>query len=486
MRAPSVFGLADDLSGAAETAAVLMSSGRPARIALSGPPYASSAPVVVADLDCRYRAGAGEVVREALRHVGERRVFVKIDSLLRGEVSAMTAATLSAAALGTATLDAAAQGAATSDAAVLGVVTLDAAAPGVVASDAAAPGVVTPDAAVRRPADPALVVFAPALPSAGRVTVGGVPYIGGLALRETRAWQVEARPAPASIGDALGGVPVALVPLATVRADRATLVRALSRTAGRVAVCDAETDADLDAIVAAAHTADPRARLIGAGGLATALGRALAFDGDRTSALVGDRIQATASGRVVDSDRIQATVSGRIVDGRFPITPRQSSQDRPLLIVVGTAEPGAADQARRLLPYGARPLTLDATTDLAPTRRAHLAHHLRAALSPSTALVVLTLTGQGPPDAAAALAEIVATALTGDRAPDLVLTGGETARRVLDALKVRELTPVGQIHHGAVHCHTPEGRSVVTRPGSFGDRDSLLRIAAHLAPERLT
>jgi 4-hydroxythreonine-4-phosphate dehydrogenase len=45
---------------------------------------------------------------------------------------------------------------------------------------------------------------------------------------------------------------------------------------------------------------------------------------------------------------------------------------------------------------------------------------------------------------------------------------------------------VGQIHHGAVHCHTLRGRSVVTRPGSFGDRDSLLRIAAHLAPERLT
>ncbi|TYB50699.1 hypothetical protein FXF51_55405 [Nonomuraea sp. PA05] len=441
MRAPSVFALADDLSGAAETAAVLMSSGRPARIALSGPPYASSAPVMVADLDCRYRAGAGEVVREALRHAGERRVFVKVDSLLRGDVGATAAATL--------------------DAAIL-------------------------EAAFSRAAAPALVVLAPALPSAGRVTVGGVPRIGGLSLRETRAWQVERRPAPASIADALGGVPVALVPLATVRADRAdradraTLVRALSRTAGRVAVCDAETDADLDAIVAATLTADPRAHLIGAGGLASALGRTLAFSGDRTG--------ATAPGRTLafGGDRTRATAPGRISDGHPPIAPRPSTQDRPLLIVVGTAEPGAADQARRLLPYGAHPLTLDATTDLAPAHRAHIAHRLRTALRPSTALVVLTLTGQGPPDAATALAEIVATALTGDHTPDLVLTGGETARRVLDALKVHELTPVGQIHHGAVHCHTPEGRSVVTRPGSFGDRDSLLNIAAHLAPERLT
>lgn len=69
---------------------------------------------------------------------------------------------------------------------------------------------------------------------------------------------------------------------------------------------------------------------------------------------------------------------------------------------------------------------------------------------------------------------------------DLVLTGGETARRVLDALGVTRLRPVGQIHHGAVHCHTPDGRSVVTRPGSHGDTGSLLRIARALRPDQLS
>lgn len=63
---------------------------------------------------------------------------------------------------------------------------------------------------------------------------------------------------------------------------------------------------------------------------------------------------------------------------------------------------------------------------------------------------------------------------------DLVLTGGETARRVLDALAVTELDPVGQVHHGAVHLSTPDGRSVVTRPGSFGDPDSLRHIVQAL------
>ncbi|MGP3945947.1 nucleotide-binding domain containing protein, partial [Streptomyces sp. 6N106] len=70
-------------------------------------------------------------------------------------------------------------------------------------------------------------------------------------------------------------------------------------------------------------------------------------------------------------------------------------------------------------------------------------------------------------------------------AVDLVLTGGETARRVLDALAVTELDPVGQVHHGAVHLSTPDGRSVVTRPGSFGDPDSLRHIVQALRPHSM-
>jgi 4-hydroxythreonine-4-phosphate dehydrogenase len=59
---------------------------------------------------------------------------------------------------------------------------------------------------------------------------------------------------------------------------------------------------------------------------------------------------------------------------------------------------------------------------------------------------------------------------------DLVLTGGETARRALEALGVRELRPVAQVHHGAVQCVTPDGRRVTTRPGSFGGPYGLVQI----------
>ncbi|WP_272895375.1 four-carbon acid sugar kinase family protein [Nonomuraea sp. MG754425] len=518
--AGSVFVLADDLSGAAETAAVLMSPARPARITLSGPPYGFAAPVVVADLDCRYRAGAGERVGEALRHTGDRRVFIKIDSLLRGNIAATVAATLHAATCHAATWHAASSRAGTTlpadtrDAAVSTAPPAGLAAPSGAASDAPAPASSAPvssapvsSAPVSSGAGPVasgvlsagpggvpLVVFASALPSAGRVVVGGVPYVGGLSLRETRTWCAEPGPAPGSVAEALGGAPSVLVPLATIRAGQAAVARALSRTAGKVAVCDAETDADLDTIAAAALLADPRARFIGAGGLAAALGRTLDPGPPPTAtpdAASPDAAapRAAASGTAAEvaapGDAASGAATSRVAPGA--VASRAAAARRPLLVVVGTAEPGAAEQARLLLARGARPVVLDAAADLAPARRAHTVRRLRDALAATTAPAVLTVTGQGPPGLAATLAEIVKTALTGHApAPDLVLTGGETARRVLDALEIHELTPLGQIHHGAVHCHTPHGSSVVTRPGSFGDRDSLLRIAAHLAPERLT
>jgi hypothetical protein len=42
---------------------------------------------------------------------------------------------------------------------------------------------------------------------------------------------------------------------------------------------------------------------------------------------------------------------------------------------------------------------------------------------------------------------------------------------------------VHEIHHGAVASVAPDGRRVVTRPGSFGDADSLVTIARYLNPQ---
>ncbi len=154
-----------------------------------------------------------------------------------------------------------------------------------------------------------------------------------------------------------------------------------------IPVLDAETDEDLDAIVAAAP---PHATLVGSAGLAAALGRRLGA----------------------------------------PSLPRPTPRDVPLLVGVGTR--AADEQVKRLRGVEVIRGTAD---DVAR----------RVAAAPRT---------------------------------DLVLTGGETARRTLDALGVTTLEPIAQIHHGAVQCRTPDGRHVVIRPGSFGGPDSLVEIVA--------
>ncbi|MFJ4637392.1 four-carbon acid sugar kinase family protein [Streptomyces hygroscopicus] len=602
------------------------------------PPHPGEATVL--DLDSRYRpaAEAAEAVRDALRLSspdGDTLVLKKIDSLLRGNLAAEI---------------------------------------GALAEDGAG------------------VVLAPALPVGGRVVRSGVVYVNGVALHESDAWRLEATPAPRSIAEALDGLPTTPIPLSTVRAPGHWLLSAL-RTAtddGRVAVCDAETDADLDAIVEASLAVGPRLRLVGSGGLALALGRRLAATpsptvtraatlaprsttpGTATSALTSTTPGATnqapvrdtasranpaspgpgtaapaatppspsttptaatpapprdtaahAATRATTNTTPGATNQAPPPDtaapanppppgpdtashttppspgpdtGALPATPPSPSTGRRVLVVVGTAEPAAVEQIRRLVEDGAihHPLPLDALmADGPPVRLPPMTapvtvvslsapsgpppaapgpatpHTPTAAPAPGAAALpsprpAPEATARGPlsaatppsgggaddrtepdrmgpnptgpncagpdhtgpnptephlrepdragpdlrePDPAGpdhtepdrgpdrgperpsarrlvhGLARAVRDAVAAHPgALDLVLTGGETARRVLDALAVTELDPVGQVHHGAVHLSTPDGRSVVTRPGSFGDPDSLRHIVQALRP----
>ncbi|WP_063726549.1 four-carbon acid sugar kinase family protein [Streptomyces sp. RTd22] len=387
---PYAIALADDLSGAAETACAL---GGPVRLSLDATDVTevTLACNLVVDLDTRRLppADAARAVRTALRAVRAgppRLLYKKVDSQLRGHLAAETAAY--------------AEGA-------------------------------------------EAVVIAPALPAARRTVTGGVVHLNGVPLHRTDGWRAERASAPRSLPEALSGLPVRVVPLDVVRSDPTALDAELRRIAasGAHPAPDAETDADLDAVAAAALRLGPGFRLLGSGGLAAALGRAL---------------RPTAA----------------------PPPPVPARDRAPLLVVVGTAEPGAVAQIAHLTALGAHHVPLD-PADLA----AGTVHLPRTAAAP--ALTVLSIDGSAGPRIHAGRA--LSTALGALAAaypgrPDLVLTGGETARTTLDALGTRELEPLGQIHHGAVHSRTPDGRHVVTRPGSYGAEDSLLRIAVALRP----
>ncbi|MFJ2555781.1 MULTISPECIES: four-carbon acid sugar kinase family protein [unclassified Streptomyces] len=408
-RALRVLALADDLSGAAETAAALR---RPARILLG--PAATERPApgeaLVVDLDTRQLDAepAASAVREAVRGADASTVLIKkTDSLLRGNLAAETAAY--------------AEGA-------------------------------------------AALVIAPALPVAGRTVRDGVVHLHGTPLHATDAWRAEPLPAPLSVAAALGDPRTAPVPLTAVRGPAQELtehLRALA-LAGRRPVCDAETDADLDAIAAAALRLGPGVRLMGTGGLAAALGRLLDADGG-------------ASGDGPPPD-------GPPADDPSPDGPSAEparTAGRPLLVVVGTAEPAAVAQIAQLVAVGARHTALSADLLAQPGAC------LPLTVDPGAVTVVSVdhTRGVRPGAARRVVAGLARTVAAAPGPADLVLTGGETARRVLDTLGITHLLPSGQIHHGAVRSLASDGRTVVTRPGSYGDTGSLLLIARALRPD---
>ncbi|MDV3123670.1 four-carbon acid sugar kinase family protein [Mycobacterium sp. 21AC1] len=376
MTDPAVTVLADDLSGAAETAGKFLGERVPVTLCLDPTTTQADTGITVFDLDTRAMTvpEAQRTLRAAVAALGpEVVVLKKIDSLLRGHIG--------------------------------------------------------PEVDCLRERGP--VIVAAALPALNRTVEGGVLHLDGVALHRTAAWAVEDAAPPRSVDELFGTAHSESVPAGGD--PRPAL------SAGRIAICDAASDSDLDEIVRASRGI-PGIQLVGTAALAAAVARILR-----------------------------------------PATPCAVHRRRnlSLLTVVGTAAAQAAEQVSRLVAHGSRLLTVDAETlrrgTADPTDIARALDH---------GSVVLTLAGDIPPGnsrpVCAALGQLVAAGQAHHR-PDLILTGGETARAVVDAIGLTTLRPIHEVHHGAVVSVASDGRSVATRPGSFGDRTSLTAIAEYLA-----
>lgn len=371
--------VADDLSGAAESASAFV--GRSTALCLrlrgAGPPFPPGVVVLDANTRSMNAPAATRTFRAVLAGLPVGVLVVKkIDSLLRGHIS--------------------------SEVAVL---------------------------AERGP-----VIVAPALPVLGRTVVRGVLHVGGVPLHDTRSWAVESGGAPHSIAELFPDATTMTIQMGSGLAERL----ADARETKRIAICDTETDDDLDAIVRAGLSI-PGAQFVGSAALCAAIARTL------------PRCEHGAT---------RPAPSGTV------------------LTVVGTADPGAGDQVAALLKTGVRHVSVDARALLHGSADPVAVRH---ALERGP--TVVTIDGDKIPEnsrlIATALGRFIATAEAGHR-PDLVLTGGETARAVVDAIGLACLHPVHVVHHGAVVCVAADGRRVVTRPGSFGDVDSLSAITTYL------
>jgi uncharacterized protein YgbK (DUF1537 family) len=298
--------VADDLTGACDTGAVFAVRGLATTVLLPAAPVPASLPdVLVIDTESRglstgeARCGAREAV---LRLAGTRPalLYKKVDSTLRGALAAELAGAL--------------------------------------------------DGMGARWA-----VLAPSLPAQRRTLVDGLLRIDGRPAEETAVARDPAFPVTGASVLALlaaGGLrPAGLVPLLSVRRGAAAIAARLARVPGCL-VCDAETDADLAALAAAAETTP--GLLAGSAGFAAALA------------------------------------------SRMPARPgRPPSLRRPFLVVAGSAHPLARQQAARAGARGIAVLTPppDSGGDRAATARA-LADAARQAIERTAPRSVLLTGGE--------------------------------------------------------------------------------------------
>jgi D-threonate/D-erythronate kinase len=232
---PEVTVIADDLTGAADCGIAFTVAGLPTFVAFGDGPAPASASIVARDTDSR-RLPEPEAAQRALAAArqaylaGSRTVYRKIDSTLRGNVGAETAATYRAAAEAGGT--------------------------------------------------PPLVIASPAFPATGRIVREGRVLVNGVPLEQTEVWRKSGTSGPADLLAMLrgAGLQAAVVRGDAVRAGADALARTLSELAGRgvqAVVCDAEDEADLQRIAeAGARLARPIV-WAGSAGLARKLPAAL-------------------------------------------------------------------------------------------------------------------------------------------------------------------------------------------------------------------
>jgi D-threonate/D-erythronate kinase len=393
---PRVVILADDLSGAADCAAACHGAGLRTKVCLV--PLAICEPAEALALDLDSRALSPQEARGrtmSLEIGGEIRhgaLYRKIDSTLRGHVALEIAATL----------------------------------------QIAGPG--------------AFALVCPAYPATSRAVRDGQVYVDGQPLQETEIWKLAGRgPTDLKALMAEAGLNPVILGLDVVRGPNLKAAIEAARAAGALAVaCDAETEADMDAIVAAGLTI-PGVVWVGSGGLTIPLARALS--------------------RKVEAEPQPA-----------------ARRAGPTLVVVGSASSVSRAQLARLA-HDPRVHTL-----LVPPR-VLLEGPEGAGWRPASRAIVAAVGKAGRDvvavaiDPEAAVDPAIGSALAASlgvlcgrqlgRFGALVATGGETARAVLSVAGARTLEIRREREPGVV-LSMAGALPVVTKAGAFGEPSSLL------------
>jgi uncharacterized protein YgbK (DUF1537 family) len=403
--------LADDLTGAADCAVAFGRRGHAAMVIWGEIGEASDRRLPVLAYDAASRGLAAEAAASRHADVLERlfepgrRLFKKIDSTLRGQPAAEIAAAL---------------------------------------------------LHLKSRSGSAFGVFAPAFPATGRTTIDGRVLVDGRALEQAEVWRRDHIYPNADLVDVLAtaGIRSVKVKLATVRGgDLETTFARLAGEGNVIAVCDAETDHDLQLIAAASLPASAATFFIGSAGFAHALAGLDAGD-----IAEPPRMRPSASGTLIvvgslagasRSAARELEATGTVA--HFPVAPQT--------LLNGGADRGslAADVTRRLLGGG------DALIEIMMDDKPDLSLGPRLSQRLADAL------------------QSVAPAIGAFAA-----TGGETAAVLLSRFGVNGIRLADEIEPG-VSLGVALGKlsvPIATKAGAFGDKLSLIRICERLRAVR--
>ncbi|SEP08331.1 Uncharacterized conserved protein YgbK, DUF1537 family [Halogranum amylolyticum] len=319
--------------------------------------------------------------------------------------------------------------------------------------------------------DPDLVIVAPAFPANGRLTACGYHLVDGQLITESPPGQDEERPPthdslPAFF--ASSDYPVERIGIETVSRGTAVVretLESMCSTDGPVIVtCDAVTDSHLATLAAAADNLSEQCLYVGSGGLAGHI----TAPGTHSGAAVN-----------VDENRSVVGVSGSVAPETLAQIEKISKDRRQQLdleMAVSDPSTAATDLAFRgsavVNEHGGVLLhSADARSDV---DRAMAAGE-RAGIDGETTRRRITN----------ALAAGAAEVVRDGQASNLFLTGGSTARAVLDSLDATALRMAGEevapgIPLATVNGGIADGVTAVTKAGGFGNEQAIIKSLARL------
>ncbi len=344
-------------------------------------------------------------------------------------------------------------------------------------------------------ADPEVCLFAPALPQQGRTTLQGRQYLHGVPLEQTELAAAPKSPVFSSCIEEIlqrdSSLQPALIALPQLSGSSAAVSSFIEQKRSRgqnLFICDAVQQRDLDLAAAAARRTAQRILFAGSAGLARSV-----------FALLSPVSAPCAEKRCVLHDRAIMLTGG-------PFLPKNEHHWGRLLFLCGSISATARRQCSALL---ARTdvcgIHLDPVSclDNPQAAAAAAAARIQAAAADKQYAAVLVSSSLYADDVsrcreaaaqrnlsfweagertACALGEIMA--LCGSDFAGFVLTGGDTAVHACRAAGAQLLTVEGEIEPGCACCRILSGplagRLLISKAGSFGSEHTLLTVFQRL------